>query len=76
MDVDGDGPVAAVRAHLWEITESFLNHTQSELEVARAMNDREAIIRSQIKMEVMKHGRYILDVSIEHVNRVNEVKKT
>lgn len=76
MNADGEAAVAAVRTHFWEITESFLNHTQGELEVARAMNDREEIIRSQIKMEVMKHARYILDVSIQHVNRVNEVKKT
>ena len=37
------------------------------------MNDREDVIRRQIKLEVMKHARYILDASIQHVRRASEV---
>jgi hypothetical protein len=40
--------------------------------MARAMNDREEIIRRQIKLEVMKHARYILDWSIVSVRRAGE----
>jgi hypothetical protein len=72
MNADGEAAVAAVRAHFWEITDSFLKHTQGELEMARAMNDREEIIRRQIKLEVMKHARYILDWSIVSVRRAGE----
>ena len=74
MNAEGEAAVAAVRAHFWGISDSFLNHTQNELEVARAMNDREEVIRRQIRMEVMKHARYILDVSIEAVRRVSAVR--
>lgn len=73
MNAEGEAAVAAVRAHFWEITETFLNHTQSELEVARAMNDREEVIRCQIRVELMKHARYILDTSITAVQRASEV---
>jgi len=73
MNAEGEAAVAAVRDHFWEITESFLKYTQNELELARAMNDREDVIRRQIKLEVMKHARYILDASIQHVRRASEV---
>lgn len=73
MNADGEAAVAAVRAHFWEISEFFLKNTQNELETARAMNDREDVIRRQIKMEVMKHARSILDYSIQEVRRASEV---
>ena len=73
MNADGDAAVAAVRAHFWEISEFFLKNTQNELEMARAMNDREEVVRRQIKMEVMKHARSILDYSIQQVQRASEV---
>lgn len=73
MNADAEAAVATVRAHFWEITDSFLAHTQGELDVARAMNDREEVIRRQIKMEVMKHARSILDHSIRAVQQATEV---
>ena len=73
MNAKGEAAVAAVPVHFWEITDSFLAYAQSELEVARAMNDREEVIRRQIKMEMMKHARSILDHSIRAVQRASEV---
>ncbi len=74
MNTEGEAAVNTVRAHFWELTDSFLAHTQSELELARAMNDREEVIRRQIKMEVMKHARAILDQCIRAVQRASEVR--
>jgi hypothetical protein len=73
MDADGEAAVAAVRAEFWRISEIFLNNTQHELEQARAVNDREDIVRRQIKLKVMKHARSILDYSIGAVWRAGEV---
>lgn len=69
MNADGEAAIAAVRGEFWRISEIFLANTQNELEMARAMNDHADVIRRQIKMEVMKHAREILDHSIREVQR-------
>ena len=43
------------------ITERFIEREQHEIEIARALNDTEALVRSQIKLEVMKHARSIFN---------------
>ncbi len=45
-------------AHSFErATGSFLTQAEQRLELARAMQDQEAIVREHIKMEVMKAAR-------------------
>lgn len=41
------------------VTDAFFEQTQRKLDLARAMNDREAIVKEQIKIEVMKGARGI-----------------
>jgi hypothetical protein len=36
---------------------SFITNVENDIEVARARADREALIREQIKVSVMKHAR-------------------
>lgn len=43
-----------VTAKFQEITSTFILHAEQNIEMARAMGDRETIIKEQIKMETMK----------------------
>jgi hypothetical protein len=51
------------------ITASYVEHAQGEIELARAMGDPEAVIREQIKMEMMKHARSIFQDVYRQVTR-------
>jgi hypothetical protein len=41
------------------ITEFIIAHAEGEIELAQAMQDREQRVKTQIKMETMKHARSI-----------------
>ena len=41
------------------ITGRFVDHADAEIELARAMQDREALVKEQIKLSVMQHARSI-----------------
>jgi len=41
------------------ITEDIIGYAHREIEMATALHDREAKIKAQIKMETLKHARYI-----------------
>lgn len=43
------------------ITSSQIEHAEREIELARAMGDKESLVRRQIKMETIKHARQILN---------------
>jgi hypothetical protein len=43
------------------ITSFIVAHAEGEIELARAMHDRDQRIKVQIKMETMKHARSIFD---------------
>lgn len=44
-----------------ETTRQFLEDSERKAELARAMNDREALIKQQIKMEVLQATRMIFE---------------
>ena len=43
------------------ITGQIVEHSHREVELARAMQDRETLVKAQIKLAVMEHSRQILD---------------
>jgi hypothetical protein len=43
------------------ITGRIVEHGQHEVEIARAMQDQERLIKEQIKLGVMQHARGIFD---------------
>jgi len=51
------------------ITGSYIEHAEGEIELARATGDQEAVIREQIKMEMMKHARSIFQDVYRRVTR-------
>jgi len=46
------------RAFAW-ITGQYIEHYQREVELLRAIQDRETLVKEQIKLEMMKHTRQI-----------------
>ncbi len=51
------------------ITGSYVERAEGEIELAGAMGDQEAVIREQIKMEMMKHARSIFQDVYRRVTR-------
>jgi hypothetical protein len=51
------------------ITASYVEQAEGEIELARAMGDQEAVIREQIKMEMIKHARSIFQDVYRQVTR-------
>ena len=49
------------------ITDGVINYANQEIEVATALHDRDAKIRVQIKMETIKHARYIFATSYQRI---------
>jgi hypothetical protein len=47
------------RAFAW-VTDRILEHTQHEIEIARAIHDSETTLKHQVKLETVKHVRNIL----------------
>jgi hypothetical protein len=43
------------------ITARYVEHAQHEIELARALQDPESVVKEQIKLGVMEHARTILD---------------
>jgi hypothetical protein len=43
------------------ITGFVVGNAEREIELARAMSDREAVVKTQIKMETIKHARAIFE---------------
>jgi hypothetical protein len=41
------------------ITQRLVDQARPEIELARAMNDQETVVKQQVKMETMKHAREI-----------------
>lgn len=51
------------------ITSGYVERGEDEIELARAMGDQEAVIREQIKLEMMKHARSIFQDVYRRVTR-------
>lgn len=47
------------RAFEW-VTGRIIEHTQHEIELARAIQDQDSLIKRQIKLETIKHARSVL----------------
>jgi hypothetical protein len=43
------------------ITRSIIDHTQNEVDLARAMQDAEGVVKLQIKMSTIEHARSVFD---------------
>ena len=43
------------------ITSFYIQHSEQEIELLRAMSDKEKLIKEQIKMETIKHIRSIFN---------------
>jgi hypothetical protein len=43
------------------ITARYVEHAHHEIELARALQDPESVVREQIKLGVMEHARSIFD---------------
>ncbi len=43
------------------VTARYVEHTRHEIELARALQDPESLVKEQIKLGVMEHARRILD---------------
>jgi hypothetical protein len=44
------------------VTGSILDYGRHEIDLAKAMSDREAVIKRQIKVETIKHARGIFEM--------------
>ena len=49
------------------VTGKFLEDTERKVDVARAMQDREALVKEQIKLEVLKSVRMIFKVNYKRI---------
>jgi hypothetical protein len=49
------------------ITRFIIASAASDIEVARAMHDREGLVKTQIKMETIKHARVIYEGCYQRV---------
>ena len=49
------------------ITEDIIGFARGEIEMATALHDGDAKIRVQIKMETLKHARYIFAMSYQRI---------
>ena len=45
------------------IINSIITHTNNEIELRKAMNDRETLVKEQIKLSTIKHARDIFDMA-------------
>jgi hypothetical protein len=50
-----------------EVTGRFLTQTEHKAELARAIDDRESLVKEQIKQEVLKSVRGIFDVNYRRI---------
>ena len=50
-----------IRRSFDHVTSFYIQHSEQEIEMLRAMRDKENLIKEQIKMETMKHVRSIFN---------------
>ena len=50
-----------IRRSFDHVTSFYIQHSEKEIEMLRAMRDKENLIKEQIKMETMKHVRSIFN---------------
>ena len=50
-----------IRRSFDHITSFYIQHSEQEIELLRAMSDKEKLIKEQIKMETIKHIRSIFN---------------
>ncbi len=43
------------------VTNNIITHGQHQVELARALHDRDAVVKEQIKLGVMRHAREVFD---------------
>ena len=48
------------------VTSFYIQHSEQEIELLRAIGDKEKLIKEQIKMETMKHVRSIFNDCFKH----------
>lgn len=44
------------------VTDTIVTHTSNEIELLKAMNDRETLIKEQIKLSTIQHAKGIFDM--------------
>ena len=67
---DADQPdIEKLRQGFDHITRSIVEHTQREIELARAMQDAEEVVKLQIKMSTIEHARSIFDQCYMRITR-------
>lgn len=49
------------------ITQRIIAHAETEVEVARAMQDKEAVVKTQIKLSTIRHARAIFSDCFWHI---------
>ncbi|MCL5997471.1 MAG: hypothetical protein M1546_15650 [Chloroflexi bacterium] len=60
--IASDGPDLEKLAQAFDcITTFMINNAAREVELSRVMQDREAVVKTQIKMETIKHARSIFE---------------
>lgn len=47
----------------YHITDRIISHTQNKIELRKAMNDRETLIKEQIKLSTIQHAKSIFDMA-------------
>lgn len=47
----------------YHIINSIIAHTNNEIELRKAMNDRETLIKEQIKLSTIEHAKSIFDMA-------------
>lgn len=50
-----------IRRSFDHVTNFYIQHSEQEIEMLRAIRDKENLIKEQIKMETMKHVRSIFN---------------
>jgi hypothetical protein len=45
------------------IINTIITHSENEIELRKAMNDRETVVKEQIKLSSIKHARDIFDMA-------------
>ena len=47
------------------IINRIITHSQNEIELRKAMNDRETLVKEQIKLSTIKHARDVFDMAYQ-----------
>ena len=49
------------------VTGTIVNHSQMEIDMAKAMNNKEELIKQQIKLSTIEHARSIFNMCYQQV---------